>query len=288
MRARKILLAAMAVAAAVGIVLRPEELSGAVRESVSGCLEVVIPALFAFTVLSVYLQRSGLYLLAFVPLTKPLSVILRLPGELCAVFLLANIGGYPVGAKLLSELVRAGRLSRRDAGRMLCCCYGSGPSFVIGTAGMVVFGSAAVGGVIYGACFLSSLVIAVVVCRTGARITLTSGEAHTDLGVECFVRSVDSGARVMYTVCIMAAAFGRELRQGVSCAAGSNPGEGSCSCGGRCSAVRSGAEFRRSLRDNAGGGGIRGSGADQGTADLPDSGGADERPVFAAGGAADG
>ena len=164
MRARKILLAAMAVAAAVGIVLRPEELSGAVRESVSGCLEVVIPALFAFTVLSVYLQRSGLYLLAFVPLTKPLSVILRLPGELCAVFLLANIGGYPVGAKLLSELVRAGRLSRRDAGRMLCCCYGSGPSFVIGTAGMVVFCSAAVGGVIYGACLLSSLVFAVVVC----------------------------------------------------------------------------------------------------------------------------
>ena len=82
MRARQILLAAMAVAAAVGIVLRPEELSSAVRESVSGCLEVVIPALFAFTVLSVYLQRSGLYLLAFVPLTKPLSVILRLPGEL--------------------------------------------------------------------------------------------------------------------------------------------------------------------------------------------------------------
>ena len=207
MRARKILLAAMAVAAAVGIVLRPEELSGAVRESVSGCLEVVIPALFAFTVLSVYLQRSGLYLLAFVPLTKPLSVILRLPGELCAVFLLANIGGYPVGAKLLSELVRAGRLSRRDAGRMLCCCYGSGPSFVIGTAGMVVFRSAAVGGVIYGACLLSSLVIAVAVCRTGERITLTGREAHTDLGVECFVRSVDSGARVMYTVCIMAAAF---------------------------------------------------------------------------------
>ncbi len=207
MRTRKILLAAMAVAAAVGIVLRPEELSGAVRESVSGCLEVVIPALFAFTVLSVYLQRSGLYLLAFVPLTKPLSVILRLPGELCAVFLLANIGGYPVGAKLLSELVRAGRLSRRDAGRMLCCCYGSGPSFVIGTAGMVVFRSADVGGVIYGACLLSSLVIAVVVCRTGERITLTGREAHTDLGVECFVRSVDSGARVMYTVCIMAAAF---------------------------------------------------------------------------------
>lgn len=204
---RKYVLAAMTAAAAVGILLRPGELSGAVGDAVAACLEVLIPALFAFTVLAVYLQQSGLYMTALAPLTKPLSLLLGIPGELCAVFLLANIGGYPVGARLLAQLVRSGRLSRRDAGRMLCCCYGSGPSFVIGTAGTVVFGSAAVGGVIYAACFLSSLIIAVFVCRTGERITLSGGEVRVDLTAECFVRSVDSGARVMYTVCIMSVAF---------------------------------------------------------------------------------
>ncbi|MDY4587597.1 MAG: hypothetical protein SPD47_04055 [Oscillospiraceae bacterium] len=204
---RKYVLAAMTAAAAVGILLRPGELSGAVGDAVAACLEVLIPALFAFTVLAVYLQQSGLYMTALAPLTKPLSLLLGIPGELCAVFLLANIGGYPVGARLLAQLVRSGRLSRRDAGRMLCCCYGSGPSFVIGTAGTVVFGSAAVGGVIYAACFLSSLIIAIFVCRTGERITLSGGEVRVDLTAECFVRSVDSGARVMYTVCIMSVAF---------------------------------------------------------------------------------
>lgn len=204
---RKYVLAAMTAAAAVGILLRPGELSGAVGDAVAACLEVLIPALFAFTVLAVYLQRSGLYMTALAPLTKPLSLLLGIPGELCAVFLLANIGGYPVGARLLAQLVRSGRLSRRDAERMLCCCYGSGPSFVIGTAGTVVFGSAAVGGAIYAACFLSSLIIAVFVCRTGERITLSGGEVRVDLTAECFVRSVDSGARVMYTVCIMSVAF---------------------------------------------------------------------------------
>lgn len=204
---RKYVLAAMTAAAAVGILLRPGELSGAVGDAVAACLEVLIPALFAFTVLAVYLQQSGLYMTALAPLTKPLSLLLGIPGELCAVFLLANIGGYPVGARLLAQLVRSGRLSRRDAGRMLCCCYGSGPSFVIGTAGTVVFGSAAVGGVIYAACFLSSFIIAIFVCRTGERITLSGGEVRVDLTAECFVRSVDSGARVMYTVCIMSVAF---------------------------------------------------------------------------------
>ena len=206
-RAAKYLLAALALCSGAGIIMYPGELSDAVRTSVSGCLEVVIPALFAFTVLAVYLQRSGLYRTALKPLTLPLSKLLRLPEELCAVFLLSNIGGYPVGAKLLTGLVRDGRLSKRNAGRLLCCCYGSGPSFVIGTAGMQVFGSAAAGGVIFGACFAASLSLAAVVCRTGQPIALAGTDDECDLSADCFIRSVDSGARVMYTVCIMSTAF---------------------------------------------------------------------------------
>lgn len=204
---RKYIISALALFAAAGIVLCPGELSASVRSSVSGCLEIVIPALFAFTVLAVYMQKSGLYRTALRPVTKPLSLLLGIPEELCAVFLLANIGGYPVGARLLTVMVKNGRLSRGSAAKLLCCCYGSGPSFVIGTAGTVVFGSAAVGGIIYAACFLSSLVMAVVICRTGERITLAETSCGCDLSAECFVQSVDSGARVMYTVCAMAAAF---------------------------------------------------------------------------------
>lgn len=208
-RAMKYLLSAATLCAAAGILLNPAAIAGAVRNSVSACLDVVIPSLFAFTVLAVYLQQSGLYRIALRPLTLPLSKLLAVPEELSAVFLLSNIGGYPVGARLLRELVRSGRLSRRDSGRMLCCCYGSGPSFVIGTAGMVVFGSAATGWILYGACFLSSLIIAVAICRTGERIALRCEEERPcfDLSADCFVRSADSGARVMYTVCIMATLF---------------------------------------------------------------------------------
>lgn len=207
MAVRKYVLAAVALCAGAGIVLFPEKLAASVRSSAAGCLEVVIPALFAFTVLAVYLQRSGLYRVALKPLTLPLSKLLRLPEELCAVFLLSNIGGYPVGAKLLTGLVKSGRLRREDASRLLCCCYGSGPSFVIGTAGLQVFGSAAAGGVIFGACVLSSLAVAAVVCRSGEPVRLDERDTLQDLSAECFISSVDIGARVMYTVCIMSVAF---------------------------------------------------------------------------------
>ena len=208
-RTVKYLLSAALVCAAAGILIEPAAVSEAVKGSITGCLEVVIPSLFAFTVLAVYMQKSGLYRAALRPLTIPLSKLFRLPEELCAVYLLANIGGYPVGAKLLCGLVKSGRLSRKNAGRMLCFCYGSGPSFVIGTAGMQVFKSAAVGGILFASCFLSSLIIAAVVCRTGERITLLGGpeELGFDLSADCFVHSADAGARVMYTVCVMATLF---------------------------------------------------------------------------------
>lgn len=197
---------AAAVFAAV-ILINPKDVSAAVVEGISGCLDVVIPALFVFTVLAVYLQQSGLYRTVLKPFSLPLSRLLKLPEELCCVFLLSNIGGYPVGAKLLHELVKSGRLSRKNAEKMLCFCYGSGPTFVIGTAGREVFGSAAAGGIIYAACFLSQLILAVVICRGKEPITLTETKKTANLSAECFIHSVDMGARVMYSMSIMSVLF---------------------------------------------------------------------------------
>lgn len=123
----KYILSIIAVFAAVFLIAEPKLAAGAVGAAVTDCLEVIVPSLFAFSVLAAYLQRSGLYRTALRPLTFPLSKLLRIDEELCAVFVLANIGGYPVGASLLAELVRRGALSEKNAARMLCCCFGSGP-----------------------------------------------------------------------------------------------------------------------------------------------------------------
>lgn len=195
-----------AVSAAFLILTRPAEISDVVFAAVMSCLEVVIPSLFAFTVLSVYLQNSGLYRMVLRPLTYPLSKLLCLDEELCAVFVLGNIGGYPVGAKLITQLVQQGRISGEDGGRLLCFCYGSGPSFVIAIAGVRVLGSAAAGGVVFIACFMASLLTGMVICRRG-NIHLLPSVAKYDLGSGCFVEAVLAAARVMFTVCAMITGF---------------------------------------------------------------------------------
>ena len=197
----------IALTAAVLLVVSPAAASEAVRGSVADCLETVVPSLFAFTVLAIYLQYSGLYKTALRPITKPLSMLLRMDEELCAVFVLSNVGGYPVGVKLLSELVREGRLSREDAGRMLCCCFGSGPAFVVGIVGIGVFGSARAGLALFGICFATSLLMAAAV-RIRGEITLDGkADKRYDFTANCFVSSVISGAKVMFTVCVMIVGF---------------------------------------------------------------------------------
>lgn len=201
-------ISATALAAAVGLLVCPKVVSQAVKNSVADCLEIVIPSLFSFTVLALWLQNSGVYRYALKFLTFPLSRLLKLDEELCAVLVLSNIGGYPTGVKLLSSLVEQGRLSKKDAGRMLCCCFGSGPSFIIGLVGLRLFRSMPAGGILFGACFVSSLVVAAAV-RLGGEIRLKrSADEHSlNTGTETLISSVMSAARVMLTVCVMIVAF---------------------------------------------------------------------------------
>ncbi len=200
--------AALGLAAAVGLLAFPKAVSGAVRESIADCLEVVIPSLFSFTALALWLQKSGIYRVALRFLTFPLSKLLRMDEELCAVFVLANIGGFPTGVKLLSELVDSGRLTRSDAGRMLCCCFGSGPSFIIGIVGLRVFDSIGAGFILFAACFASSMLMAAFV-RMRGKISLKAAENASgyDLSSECFISSVIGSAKVMFTVCVMIVGF---------------------------------------------------------------------------------
>lgn len=202
----KYILAAVSAAAAAFLLLSPEEAAEAVRGAVENCLEVIIPSLFAFTVLSVFLTKSGLHRIVLRPLTFPLSKLLRTDEEICGIFLLSNMGGYPVGAKLVSEMLDGGRISRETAARMMCFCYGSGPSFIIGIAGVRVFGSAAAGLALYAACFLGSLVNFVIV-RSRGGLTISPAKKNSDLTAECFISSVISAAKVMFTVCVMITAF---------------------------------------------------------------------------------
>ena len=78
----KIILAVISLVMAGFLLFEPKIAASAVGAAVSDCLEVIVPSLFAFTALAIFLQKSGLYRIALKPLTFPLSKLLRLDEEL--------------------------------------------------------------------------------------------------------------------------------------------------------------------------------------------------------------
>ena len=73
------------------------------------------------------------------PLWYIARYILRLDKKTFAVFILSQIGGYPVGVRLLSELYGNDSDNSRSYSKHLCYCYNSGPAFVTGIVGIGVY-----------------------------------------------------------------------------------------------------------------------------------------------------
>lgn len=134
---------------ALALVLYPEEAVGAAGESLQLCLNVVIPSLFPFFVISSLVVELGLAE-RLGRLAGPLMRrLFNVNGSCAAAFILGFIGGYPVGARTAIALYERGECSRREAERLLSFCNNSGPAFILGVVGASVFSDGRVGLLLY-------------------------------------------------------------------------------------------------------------------------------------------
>ncbi len=116
----------------------------AAQESLQLCAAALLPALFPFSVAVQLLQSTGA--------DRPLARLLRrplgwlgLPAGAAAPILCGLIGGYPIGLQALAGAVQAGQLRWHEAIRVSQICNNAGPAFVLGAAGLSLFGSARAG-----------------------------------------------------------------------------------------------------------------------------------------------
>lgn len=96
------------------------------------------------------------------PLWYIARYILRLDKKTFAVFILSQIGGYPVGVRLLSELYGNDPDNSRSYSKHLCYCYNSGPAFVTGIVGIGVYNDVTAGIIVFISCLTANFLAAVV------------------------------------------------------------------------------------------------------------------------------
>lgn len=177
------------------------------------CGEIIIPSLFPFMVIALFLSKSGIiyYIGRLInPITR---VLFNLRGEAGGVLLMSFIAGYPVGARLTNELYKNEKISLNEAKRMLYFTINAGPAFIITAVGSGILQSQAAGIVLLAAHFSSSILIGIILGITSRRTTpslsinISKGKSQARSVSEIFVESTADASSSILNICAWVVLF---------------------------------------------------------------------------------
>lgn len=203
-RLRGVSMCALLTSVAAGLAVYTAEVSAAVGEAVSRCLNVLIPSLFAFMAAASMLAESGGAAMLSKPF-RPVCHILRMPEQLFTALLISSVAGYPVGVKTLSDMLDRGEIDRHTAERAACFCYCGGPAFYSGAVGLAVFGSKRVGTLIFLSVLIPNILLAILMCRF-SELKAFEPRAKSSSG-DLLVSGVISAGRSMGAICMTVVFF---------------------------------------------------------------------------------
>ncbi len=105
----------------------------------------VVPSLFPFFVAVELLSNTNVVYYLSKLLDKFMKPIFNVPGVGAFPFIMGLISGYPVGAKIVSNLYENGSCTKDEAERLLCFTNNSGPLFIMGTVGISFYSNSVIG-----------------------------------------------------------------------------------------------------------------------------------------------
>lgn len=106
---------------------------------------ILLPSLFPFVFFSKLFTTFEVSSNLAKPFSKVTNKFYRCSHDCAYVFLLSLLCGYPIGAKLTSDLFLEGKISRGEANRSVAFVSNCGPMFLIGSVGVGMLGSAKAG-----------------------------------------------------------------------------------------------------------------------------------------------
>ncbi len=172
------------------------QISMSVYDSLVRCVTKIIPSLFAMTVLSSVIQRSGIIDKVFSKLSVDTTAL--------SCFIFGNLGGYPIGAKLVSDAVLSRKLNKSIAEEVMPFSFSCGPAFAIGIS-YAIYNSSACGFVAFASIALSNLIMYLVYAFKH-RVP-KNHQSNIKFSTAIVVESVSNAAWAMINISAMIAAF---------------------------------------------------------------------------------
>ena len=137
------------------------------------------------------------------PLTKKLF---RVSGACSAALILGFVSGYPVGARTVLSLYSRGDCSKDEAERLLAYCNNSGPAFIFGVVGTLVFSNNSIGLMLYIVHFITSVLIGVVMGLFSKK-SKTALQLKTPVKRVSFTEAFVSSVKTAFSSCLNICGF---------------------------------------------------------------------------------
>ena len=176
-----------------GLLCYSKAVSAAMTQALALCVQVLLPSLFPFFVLSSMVISTGVIQRLSTRLEKPFQWLFGLPGSFGAALLLGAAGGYPVGAKTIATLYQQGQCSRRDAEKALRFCNNAGPAFLISAVGASLLQDPHAGLNLYAVHVLSALIIGFIYRKNTDHVKyhcITADHMRSTATISLFLRAV--------------------------------------------------------------------------------------------------
>ncbi len=131
------------------MIAQPRRYISSVSEGFSLFINNVAPSLLPFFIFTRLLTALGWSQLISQPFTKLVYHTYHCPPVAGYVAIMSLMSGYPIGAKLTSDLYLQGIITEKDAKKITTFASTSGPIFVIGAVGAMIFNDAKFGYILY-------------------------------------------------------------------------------------------------------------------------------------------
>ena len=176
-----------------GLLCYSKAVSASMTQALKLCVQVLLPSLFPFFVLSSMFISTGVIQRLSTRLEKPFQWLFGLPGSFGAALLLGAAGGYPVGAKTIATLYQQGQCSKRDAEKALRFCNNAGPAFLISAVGASLLQDPHAGLNLYAVHVLSALIIGFIYRKNTDHVKyhcITADHMRSTATISLFLRAV--------------------------------------------------------------------------------------------------
>mgnify|MGYP000039827658 FL=1 len=221
LNARHILLSTVLFSSAAGLVFFGNAAVEGAKNGMVLCADLLVPSIFPFMCLCSLICASGGGELVSKITRAPFGFFFPGLSDFSYIYIMSLLGGYPFAASCLGPLFESGKISKAAAQKLLLFCFCPTPAFCIIAVGQGIYGSSAVGLVVFLSCLVSSFVFGVVICRIKrARPTVPVFSKNDCPFSAAFVAAVASASKSVIIICAVAV-FCSALVGALSAAVGS-------------------------------------------------------------------